>query len=49
MPRAEEKCIARAKTRRVPKVAEPIDLYWDGEPKDRSFDQAASVPVPARW
>jgi len=33
----------------LPKVAELIDLYWDGEPKDRSSDQAASVPVPPRW
>jgi len=24
-------------------------LEWDGEPKDRSLDQDASVPVPARW
>jgi hypothetical protein len=30
-PHAREKCIARAKARRVPKVAELIDLYLDGE------------------
>jgi hypothetical protein len=48
-PHAQEKCIARTKARRVWKVAELIDLYWDGEPKDRSLDQAAGVPVPARW
>jgi len=34
-PRAKEKCNARAKARRVPRVAEPIDLYGYGEPKDR--------------
>ena len=30
-PHAREKCIARAKARRVAKVAELIDLYRDGE------------------
>jgi len=30
-------------------ATEVIDLDWDGEPKDRSLDQDASVPVPARW
>src|SRR6267378_4706044 len=48
-PRAWEKCIARAKARRDPKVAELIDLYWDGGRKDGSLDQAASVPLPAAW
>jgi len=48
-PHAQEKCIAGTKARRVPKVAELIDLYWDGELKDGSSDQAASVPVPAKW
>jgi len=49
MPRAQEKCIAHAKAVRVRRVAQLIDLYWDGETKDRSLDQAASMPVPARW
>jgi len=40
---------AWAKAKRAPKVAELVDLYWDGEPKGRSSDQAAGVPVPARW
>ena len=41
--------MAEAKTRKAAEVAELIDLDWDGEPKDRSLDQDASVPVPARW
>jgi len=48
-PHAREKCIARANARSVLKVPELIDLYWDGGPKDRSLDQDASAPVPARW
>jgi hypothetical protein len=47
--RTQEQCIARAKARRAPNVAELIDLYWDGEPKERSLDQAARVPAPATW
>ncbi len=30
-PYAREKCIGRAKARRIPKVTELIDLYRDGE------------------
>src|SRR6267378_1789896 len=47
--RVQEKCTAWAKAKRASKVAELVDLYWDGEPKGRSSDQAAGVPVPARW
>jgi len=42
-PHAREKCIAHAKARSVLKVPELIDLYWDGGPKGRSLDQAATV------
>jgi hypothetical protein len=48
-PHAREKCIAEAKTRNIAGATEVIDLDWDGESKDRSLDQDASVPVPARW
>jgi hypothetical protein len=27
----------------VRSVAQLIDLYWDGDPRDRSLDQAASM------
>jgi hypothetical protein len=47
--RAQEKCIARAKPLRVLSAAELIDFYGDGDPNDRSSDQAASVPVSAIW
>jgi len=30
----------------VLRVAEPIDLYWDGKPKKLSLDHAAKMPVP---
>jgi hypothetical protein len=36
----------RAIARREPRLAELIDLYCDGEPKDRSLDQGASVALP---
>ena len=49
MPRALEKCIAAAKARKVPKVAELTDLYWDGESKDCSLDHTASVALPYLW
>jgi hypothetical protein len=32
-----------------PKVPEVIDLYCEGEPKDPSVDQGASVAVPEGW
>ena len=38
---AQAECIAGAKARRNPKLAELIDLYWDGGPKARSLDRAA--------
>jgi hypothetical protein len=38
-----------AKARRVPKVAEPIDLYWVGESKGSSLDHAATVALPLTW
>jgi hypothetical protein len=38
-----------AKTRKTAEATEVIDLDWDAEAKDRSLDQAASLPVPARW
>jgi len=44
-----EKCIAAAKARKVPKVAELTDLYWDGESKDCSLDHTASLAVPYFW
>jgi hypothetical protein len=34
---------------RVAKIAELIDLYCEGQPKERSLDQAANVAMPARW
>jgi len=33
-----------AKTRKTAEATEVIDLEWDGESKDRSLDQDASVP-----
>jgi hypothetical protein len=42
-------CIVEAKTRKTAEATEVIDLDWDAEAKDRSLDQAASLPVPARW
>ena len=41
--------MAEAKTRKTAKVAQVIDLDWDGEPRDHCLDQDASVPVPGRW
>ena len=38
-----------AKTRKTAEATEVIDLDWDAEAKDRSLDQDASLPVPARW
>jgi len=49
MPRAQEKCIAGAKARKVPKPSELTDLYWDDEPKEGSLDYAASVALPYLW
>ena len=49
MPLAPEKCNTAAKSRKVPKVAELTDLYWDGELKDCSLDQTASVALPYLW
>jgi len=43
---AREQCSTPAITRRDPKVAEVIDLYCDGGPKDRSLDQGASLALP---
>ena len=40
---AHAKCIIGAKERRAPKVAELIDLYWDGGPKVHSLRRAAGV------
>jgi hypothetical protein len=44
-----EKCTAGAKTRKVSRVAELIDLYWDAEPRERSLDHAATVALPPAW
>jgi hypothetical protein len=49
MPHAQEKCITRAKARRVSKAAELTDLYWDGKPKECSLDHAASMALPYLW
>jgi hypothetical protein len=38
--------MARAKAQCVPERAEIVDLYWDGEPKERSLDHAASLALP---
>jgi hypothetical protein len=38
MPRAQGKCIMGAKAQKVPKAPERIDLYWDGDSKERSLD-----------
>jgi hypothetical protein len=38
-----------ARTPKTAEATEVIDLDWDGEAKDRSLDQDASLPVPARW
>jgi len=43
---ASEQCSTPAIAWRDPGVAEVIDLYCDGEPKDRSLDQGASVALP---
>src|ERR1700730_12972666 len=34
---------------RVAKMVELVDLYWDGEPRERFSTQAAIVAVPAKW
>jgi hypothetical protein len=49
MPHVQEKCTARAKAPCAPERAELVDLLLDSKPKKRSLDQAASVPVPAKW
>jgi len=35
-----------ARARRVPKLAEPTDLYWDGKLKERVLDHAAGMALP---
>jgi hypothetical protein len=44
-----KKCITGAKARRVSKVAELIDLYWDRESRDGSLDHSAGVLLPRIW
>ena len=36
----------RGQSAQVPVAAEVIDLYWDGESKERSLDRAANVALP---
>jgi hypothetical protein len=49
MPHAQEKCNTPTKALCVPGKAELVDLLRDSKTNEGSLDQAASLPVPAKW
>jgi hypothetical protein len=48
-PDSTEKCITRAKARKLSRLAELTDLQGDSKQEQRSLNHAASVALPASW